>query len=242
MRFVVGLLVLIGITTIHTAAQEDTVHRYRDTTIIGDTTTARQGNENANGEMRKETVPTQEMTTEHSVLIQNTFGLGPRVGFYRSHDATEGSFYGGVQARARILSFIGVEGAAEYRARERFDYRIRDSIPASAKVSYVPLSLTGLLIIPIAHNFSLYALGGGAWYYTVVDYSNDPNRVDAQKTNKFGYHFGLGAEIPFSEHVALNGDYRWQFLDTKFDAGDSNSLNPKNSNGYIITGALMFYF
>ena len=63
--------------------------------------------------------------------IGNTFGLGPRAGYYRSRDAKSGAWYGGLQARFRVGEFFGLEGAVDYRLVEKFKV---DAGPVSGEV------------------------------------------------------------------------------------------------------------
>lgn len=229
---IIGLLILSA-----PAYSQDTVYVKKDsTTIMTDTTTAR---------TEREVVVTESEPKETlfgtEAAIKNTVGLGPRVGFYKSFDATEGSFYFGLQTRIRLSPYFGIEGAVDYRGKEEFAFGA-DSTARFADVSYVPLTVSGIIFLPVSFNVVPYGVAGAGWYYTVVDYSNDPNRVDAVSSNKFGYHFGFGLEIPVSEHASLGADYRWIFLDTDFDVGTPSTLDPDNSNGSVISGSLMFYF
>src|SRR5699024_6952288 len=53
--------------------------------------------------------------------IENSIGIGPRLGYYKADDADEGSFYGGAQIRARLGRIIGIEGAVDYRTAQEYD-------------------------------------------------------------------------------------------------------------------------
>jgi opacity protein-like surface antigen len=181
----------------------------------------------------------QETLFGTPAAIKNTFGIGPRAGWYRSYNASDGAFYFGIQTRLRLTPYLGFEGSADYRDREEFLFArtASDSAQRGAKVRSVPLSVSALVFLPVAFNFVPYAVGGVAWYHTIVDYTNDPNRINAVTSSRFGYHFGGGLELPFSEHVSLGADYRWIFLRSDLDIE-----NPPNNDGYVITGSLMFYF
>jgi hypothetical protein len=50
-------------------------------------------------------------------------------------------------------------------------------------------------------------------------------------------------EFPITSHVALNTDFRWIFLDTKFGTEGGTDLDrDRKADGYAATAALMFYF
>ena len=59
----------------------------------------------------------------------------------------------------------------------------------------------------------------------------------------WGWHAGAGLEVPITEHVALNADFRWIFLDSKFGKEGTTDLDrDRKADGYVGTAALMFYF
>jgi opacity protein-like surface antigen len=168
--------------------------------------------------------------------IKNSFGIGPRLGFYKAQDAEEGSFYGGLQARARLGAVVGLEGAVDYRAGQEYgfgDYTV--------KTSSIPVTASLMLFAPISKSFSPYGLAGIGAYYTRYDYSGSLAGLEAEDDSDFnlGYHLGFGAELPFNENVALNVDYRYIFLNP-----DSNeqSFEDANFNANAFTAGLMFYF
>lgn len=168
--------------------------------------------------------------------IDNTIGFGPRFGFYKAQDARDGNFYGGIQARARLGSILGVEGSLEYRAGNEYgisDYTVR--------TSFVPLTTSLMLFVPMDRNFTPYGLGGIGAYYTVVSYSEGAQDLGFSDDNSFnvGYHLGFGAEIPLNTTFALSLDYRYLFLNPD---DNEESLDDANYNGNVFTAALMIYF
>lgn len=168
--------------------------------------------------------------------IKNTFGIGPRVGFYNSADADEGSFYGGIQARARLGAFIGIEGTVEYRSKQ--EYGLGDY---SMETSSIPITGSLLLFAPISEQFAPYAVGGLGAYYTRYNFSDNAEGLGFDDDSDFhlGYHVGLGFEVPLSSNVALNADYRYLFMNP--DRNDE-SLEDTDFSGNVISAGLMFYF
>jgi opacity protein-like surface antigen len=186
--------------------------------------------------------------------IEGTFGLGPRVGYYKSTDASQGALFVGAQARMRFGAVLGFEGALDYRLGESFDVGNTLTAGNSAKVSYIPLTLSALLFVPLHAHFAPYGVAGVGWYYTIISYELNGGSVSQlgpqlANTNKsvFGYHFGLGFEIPFNKNIAANIDYRYLFLDSQVKhvrelMDGIPNLDTKNSNGSVITASIMLYF
>lgn len=176
--------------------------------------------------------------------IKNTFGLGPRAGYYRSRDAEEGSWYGGLQARFRLGKVIGLEGAVDYRPEETFEVNLPGASAEIRQHSY-PVTASLLIFLPILPHFSPYLVGGGGWYYTKIDYSDtlEAQGFEDRTERLFGWHAGAGLELPITEHVALNGDLRYIFLDSDFGERPGIDLDEdQKADGYVATVALMFYF
>lgn len=176
--------------------------------------------------------------------IENTFGIGPRAGFYKSKDADEGAWYGGVQARFRLGEVIGLEVAADYRSEETFEV---DSPTFSGEINQrsYPVTASLLVFLPILPHFSPYLVGGGGIYYTKIDYSDSLEDLgfDDRIERPWGWHVGGGLEIPFTETVAINADVRYIFMDSEFGREGTTNLDEDRSvDGWVGTAALMFYF
>lgn len=178
---------------------------------------------------------TTTTSTTDNAAIEDAFGIGPRVGYYRADDSDEGNFYGGLQMRARIGPVFGLEGSVEYRAGQRFaiqDYSVR--------TRFLPVTASAMLFIPMGENFAPYGLAGIGAYYTIFDYSDEAENLGIEDTNSFnlGYHLGFGLEIPFNSGVALNFDYRYLFLNPDENEED---LEGASFSGNVFTAGLMFY-
>lgn len=168
--------------------------------------------------------------------IKNSFGIGPRLGYYKAQDADEGNFYGGIQARLRLGAVIGIEGAVDYRAGQEYgfgDYTV--------KTSSVPVTGSLMLFAPINQSFAPYGLAGIGAYYTKYNYSGSVAGLGVEDDSSFnmGYHLGFGAELPLNENVALNVDYRYIFLNPD---ENEESFEDANLNSNAFTAGLMFYF
>lgn len=170
-----------------------------------------------------------------SAAISNSIGIGPRLGYYKADDADEGNFYGGIQARIRLGSVIGIEGSVEYRAGQEYGFA-----GYTAKTSFIPLTTSLLLFIPVSESFAPYGVAGVGAYYTRYDFSDDASILGFDDDSNFnlGYHLGFGAEFPFNSTIALNVDYRYLFLNP---TENEESLEGADFNGNVFTAGLMFY-
>lgn len=168
--------------------------------------------------------------------ISNTLGFGPRIGYYNAQDSDQGNFYYGIQARFRPGAVVGIETAIEHRLGQ--EYGIGDS---SVETSFVPVTLSLLMFIPISEHFSPYAVGGLGAYFTRFETSGtlDDLGFESDRDFNLGYHLGFGTEIPFSELIALSLDYRYIFLNPN---ENEESFEGANFNGSTISFSLMFYY
>lgn len=183
--------------------------------------------------------------------IANTFGVGPRLGWYESNDAVEGAWFYGLQGRARLGSNVGFELTLEYRDSELFDAGTLDITRLDADVMYVPITASFMVFVPIGSWLAPYGLGGIGWYYTIEDYelfalgSAEVRKILKDENNfEMGYHFGLGLEIQLSQNIAIHGDFRYLFLGTEINSiTDFSTLDTdtKNSDGIMFSGGLMLY-
>lgn len=168
--------------------------------------------------------------------IENTIGFGPRLGYYKSQDARDGNYFGGIQARARLGNSLGAEATLEYRAGNEYGFS-----EYSVRTSFVPITTSLMVFIPLDRNFTPYGLGGIGAYYTNYNYSDRAEELGFSDDSSFnvGYHVGFGAEIPLNSSFALSLDYRYLFLNPE---ENEESLEDANLNANAFTAALMFYF
>lgn len=103
---------------------------------------------------------TQAQTSTSGSAIENTLGIGPRLGYYKADDAEEGSFYGGAQIRARLGRVLGLEGAIDYRTAQEYDLG-----EFSTDVRQIPVTASALLFLPVSESFQPYGVAGLGAYY-----------------------------------------------------------------------------
>jgi hypothetical protein len=156
-----------------------------------------------------------------------SINLGPQVGFYKARDADNGAFIGGVTCRLKFTSVLGAEASINYR-QETYGH---DAVT----VRSWPIMVTGLIYpVPI-----VYGAVGAGWYNLTFDYNQGKYPFLTDETlQKFGWHFGLGAELPVGEKFKLTGDIRYVFLNYKFQE-IPGSANMK-SDFFVITVGFLF--
>lgn len=168
--------------------------------------------------------------------IQNTLGIGPRLGYYLADDADEGNFYGGLQIRGRFGPVVGIELAAEYHTQQAFG--VEDF---TADTRLIPITGSILVFIPVSEYLAPYGVAGLGAYYTIYNYPDEATEVGFDDFEEFnlGYHLGFGLELPMSSNIALNLDYRYIFLNPD---ENEESLEDASFDGNAFTAGLMFYF
>lgn len=192
-----------------------------------------------------------EATAQRENTIENTFGVGPTVGWYESNDAEEGAMFFGFLGRARLGNNVGLEASLSYRDAEVFRTGQIDANQLTADVTYVPITFSLNIFLPVGSFLTPYVTGGVGFYYTIEAY--DVTRVAQREIRQLledeenfetGYHFGLGLEIPFGRNIAFHGEFRYLFLDSEITSiRDLQTLdtNTKNSDGVMFSGGLMVY-
>jgi opacity protein-like surface antigen len=155
-----------------------------------------------------------------------SINLGPQLGYYKAQDADHGSYTGGVALRLKLTSVLGVEASISNR-QERY-------ANGDLTVRSWPVMVTGLIYpIPI-----VYGAMGFGWYNVTFDYDQSRLPLFADETTqKVGWHFGGGLELPITPYLLLTGDFRYVFLNYDFKAiPDSSDLK---SNFTVITIGLL---
>lgn len=171
------------------------------------------------------------LLTTGLVYGQGSTSIGPQVGFYKVRDADNTNIMPGAALRVG-LGGLGVEGSVNYR-RDNYD---NDHVT----VTSWPVMVTGLLYpVPV-----LYGAVGAGWYNSSIEYkypagyNGGPGNMSTENVQRFGWHFGGGAEIPLATTAKLVGDIRYVFLDYDFQAIPGTS--GLNSDFYVITAGLLF--
>jgi hypothetical protein len=158
--------------------------------------------------------------------IHNPVAVGVQGGFSKAADADNGKFLGGGLVRAYLTNAVAFEASILYRQEEYKDGAI--------KVSSWPVQLSGLFY-PVEY---LYGVVGVGWYNAKIEYSGTLNDIPDKTSQKFGWHFGAGLDIPLGERAFLFGDFRYVFLNYNFE--DVPGGGEINSDYFQISAGLMF--
>lgn len=180
-------------------------------------------------------VNAQDYDEDDETTVEDAFGIGPRVGYYSADDADDGTFYYGIQMRARMSEVVGIEGSVEYRPGTETGIDIA-GVEQSYETKFVPVTGSLMLFLP-TEGIAPYALGGIGAYYTIYEAEGD--FVDDWDSEfNFGYHAGAGLEMFMSQNTALSLDYRYLFLTPE----NENAPEDADYSGNVFTASLMFYF
>jgi opacity protein-like surface antigen len=156
-----------------------------------------------------------------------SFSFGPQVGYYKASDADKGAFMGGVAWRLKLMPALGVEASINYRQEKYGD----DALT----VRSWPIMLTGL-IYPLPY---VYGAIGAGWYSVTFDYDQDKLPfLEDKTTQKVGWHFGGGVELPVGPKFKLTGDIRYVFLN--YDFQEIPGRGDLKSNFYVIMVGLQY--
>ncbi len=158
--------------------------------------------------------------------IHNPIAIGGQAGFQKAADADNGNIMFGGLVRAYLTNAAAFEASINYRQQEYQNGNIA--------VSDWPVQLSGLFY-PIE---DLYGVVGVGWYNAKTEYSGSLNEIPDKTSQKFGWHFGAGMDIPLSEKAFLFGDFRYVFLNYNFE--DVPGGGEIKSNYFQINAGLMF--
>ena len=156
----------------------------------------------------------------------NPFSIGPQVGYFKASDADNGNIMPGAALRLRLANALGFEASIDFRQEH---YR-NEAITLKSW----PVLITGLFY----PTQNIYGAIGVGWYNTQIEYSKELNFLSDKSSQKFGWHFGAGVEMPLSKKIKLATDFRYTFLNYDFEEvpGSSNI----SSDYFIITAGLFF--
>jgi opacity protein-like surface antigen len=142
------------------------------------------------------------------------FEYGPHIAYTKAADSDNGNYLVGGHMELRLVPFLGVRGAVDYRSSERFQVGTLDG--ANVRVKSVPVTVSGRLYLPLAPGASPFLQAGAGWYRVIYDYSGVVERMTGlrdQSVTTFGWHAGGGLRLSLSEKVSLSGEAQYVFVD-----------------------------
>jgi opacity protein-like surface antigen len=167
------------------------------------------------------------LATPGPAAAQVSFGLGLHGGVGQSADADDTNGFFGAHARLRLLGFLGLEGAVDYRQEE--------FAKGLLEVNTVPVTVSALLYpIPVGP-LQPYLVGGIGWYFSDLEVAGG-QKTD---TSDVGVHVGAGLDIRLGSSWALHGDVRyiWRDLDTS-----DVDISDQDADSWQVGFGLTYYF
>lgn len=159
------------------------------------------------------------------------FSLGAMAGYVRVRDADEGTWHGGVVARLQLFPVLAAEASISFHSQEFGDGDVR--------VTTYPVQVSALLFplpnLPVRP----YALAGGGWYYTRIDFDDSVGGGD-DTDRQFAVHVGAGAEILLGRRAKIFADFRWLFLDEP--GVDNSNIQDEEFDTWMVTLGFLFRF
>jgi opacity protein-like surface antigen len=168
--------------------------------------------------------------------------LSGGVGSWKPDDSEERGllFFGGARFslgdRFALEGTVGRWGVSE-------DVIEGGTTVGEAKASTVPISLSGLLVVPVSHATPLYFYGGGGIDYHLWKIETelkegyefpDGSTSETEDKTSLGFHFRGGLEYAVAPHVRLGGEVKY-FIG-KVDDWDFSY------NGVCFSGVLKYMF
>lgn len=159
------------------------------------------------------------------------FGIGPRVGFYKSEDAEDGRGFLGFQARFKFTEVFVGELSIDWR-RDTYHLGGGDELI----VTQYPVLLSAIFNILPSSPITPYVILGAGWYNINQSYDYGDDNFD-DNTQEFGYHLGGGVDFRFKPSMALNADVRYNMLEFEHNNGSDEF----DAGGWIFSTGLTFY-
>ena len=170
--------------------------------------------------------------------------VGAHVGYSKVKDAESGAVLVGGHAELRLIRWLGIQGAADYRHVQTFEL---DTPTGDGELSVrsIPLTLTSRVYIPVS-KVSPFAAAGAGWYHLIYDYSDNVEAMgpEDRSENTFGWHVGAGLDVQVAPRLSLYGEGRAIFLDPERDLDDSvfDQVGEFDYNSTYFVGGLNFLF
>ncbi len=171
--------------------------------------------------------------------------IGAHLGYAKGSDAEDGNGLVGGQLEFRLASFLGIQGAVDYRLVNTYAI---DTGPVNGEldVRSVPITASARLYLPTMSNFSLFGVAGAGWYHMIYDYSQQLEDLGIEDNTEttFGWHLGAGAEIMLAPKVSVYGEGRAVFVDPShsFDEHVQDQIKDFNYDSSYFAAGLNLHF
>jgi len=138
--------------------------------------------------------------------------VGLHLGYSKAEDSTSGNGLVGAHLELGLLSFLGIQGAVDYRLVETIPVAVggRDY---ALHLRSVPVTLSARVYAPLG--IRPFAEAGAGWYVLLYDYAPELEAagLNDETQTTFGWHVGAGADVPLTPTVSVFGLVRAVFVD-----------------------------
>jgi opacity protein-like surface antigen len=140
--------------------------------------------------------------------------VGGHLGYAKNRDAEEGNMLIGAHLEMSLASFLGIQGAVDYRMVESTEVDLGGGEEGELNVRSVPLTVTARAYVP--WTVSPFVAAGAGWYHLMFDYSDELEALGAEDETDttFGWHVGGGLRYMLAPRVSIYGEGRAVFIDT----------------------------
>jgi len=138
--------------------------------------------------------------------------VGVHLGYSKANDTNSGNALVGAHLEFPVLSFLGIQGAIDYRLVETLEIT-SGGREYPLHVRSVPLTLSARAYVPLG--IRPFAEAGAGWYVILYDYATELEALGfADETrSSFGWHVGAGVDVPVSPRLSVFGVGRAVFVD-----------------------------
>jgi len=169
--------------------------------------------------------------------------LGVHLGYSKANDTEHGNALVGAHLEFPVLSFLGIQGAIDYRLVETLqissggqDYPLH--------VRSVPLTVSARVYAPLG--VRPFAEAGAGWYVILYDYATELQALGFANETKttFGWHVGAGADVPVSPKLSVFGVARAVFVDPNktLDQPTLDRIQKLNYDSVYYSAGLSLHF
>jgi len=135
--------------------------------------------------------------------------LGGHAARWEPKDLDDTIFFG-LQVRFRISETFAVEGSLDYYTEE---------LGNDADIIIYPVQASLLAYLISSRIIEVYLNAGAGWYYYEID---SPLLEDSG--HEFGWHGGVGLELPLHRNFSLYADMRWVYFKPELEASDLDDI------------------
>ena len=154
----------------------------------------------------------------------------------------------GVNLTYYVCRWFSMELHGEYTDDTDIELRNQFGSGKVGEYKQIPVLLTARFHWSVSERFAPYAGGGIGYYFNDFDPDEGALGVlagtDIGVDDSLGYHVAVGIEYLLTDHIALNFDaqYRWVEVDYDFKGPFINQSEEVEADQYVLGVGLKYYF